>query len=199
MFVTPEYNYGMPSDAQERPRLPGPRVGVETGFVSYGHTSAGTRAVQHAKQVVTTLRLVPLGATVALRIADALRGERLEPEARHAEAAEGLLEELVRVARALTPVRERSAATVEGPLPGSYARRLTPDDANQVLVLQRCCWTEEALANGTLAIAALHESPPTYRPGWPPGTPRASGATAASSAWSVRAASTATCTSVGSP
>ena len=29
------------------------------GVVSYGNTSAGTRSVQHAKQVVTTLRLGP--------------------------------------------------------------------------------------------------------------------------------------------
>ncbi|KOU55261.1 MULTISPECIES: bifunctional NAD(P)H-dependent oxidoreductase/GNAT family N-acetyltransferase [Streptomyces] len=160
VFVTPEYNYGMPATLKNALDFLGPEWAWKpAGFVSYGHTSAGTRAVQHAKQVVTTLRLVPLGATVALRIADALREEHLEPEARHAEAAEGLLEELVRVARALTPVRERSAATVEGPLPGSYARRLGPDDAGQVLVLQRCCWTEEALANGTLAIPALHESP----------------------------------------
>ncbi|CAM5577214.1 NAD(P)H-dependent FMN reductase OS=Streptomyces griseomycini OX=66895 GN=FHS37_003354 PE=4 SV=1 [Streptomyces griseomycini] len=30
-------------------------------------------------------------------------------------------------------------------------------------MLQRCCWTEEALANDTLAIPALHESPDDVR------------------------------------
>ncbi|MFJ9976085.1 GNAT family N-acetyltransferase [Streptomyces cyaneofuscatus] len=163
VFVTPEYNYGMPATLKNALDYLSPEWAWKpVGFVSYGHTSAGTRAVQHAKQVVTTLRLVPLGATVALRIADALRDGRLEPEARHADAAQGLLAELVRAARALAPMREH-AASVEGPLPGSYARRLGPDDTAEVTVLQRCCWMEEALANGTLAIPALHESPADVR------------------------------------
>ncbi|MCK1796697.1 GNAT family N-acetyltransferase [Streptomyces sp. XM4193] len=165
VVVTPEYNYGMPATLKNALDFLGPEWAWKpVGFVSYGHTSAGTRAVQHAKQVVTTLRLVPLGATVALRIADAMPGDRLEPAARHAEAARGLLVELANLARALTPMREQAHATsVEGPLPGSYARRLRPDDAHEVTVLQRCCWTEEAIANDTLAIPALHESPADVR------------------------------------
>ncbi|WP_431994334.1 GNAT family N-acetyltransferase [Streptomyces griseoflavus] len=165
VFVTPEYNYGMPATLKNALDYLGPEWAWKpAGFVSYGHTSAGTRAVQHAKQVVTTLRLVPLGATVALRIPDATREDRFAPEARHADAAEGLLTELVQVARALTPLRERGHAdAVAGPLPGSYARRLGPDDAPEVTVLQRCCWVEEALANDTLAIPALHESPDDVR------------------------------------
>ncbi len=75
-----------------------------------------------------------------------------------------MLAELVRVARALTPMREREQeASVAGPLPGSYARRLGPDDAAEVTVLQRCCWMEEAIVNDTLAIPALHESPADIR------------------------------------
>ncbi len=67
VFVTPEYNYGMPATLKNALDYLGPEWAWKpAGFVSYGHTSAGTRAVQHAKQVVTTLRLVPLGATVAI-------------------------------------------------------------------------------------------------------------------------------------
>jgi GNAT superfamily N-acetyltransferase len=33
-----------------------------------------------------------------------------------------------------------------------------PDDAGELVVLQRCCWVEEAITNETLEIAALHES-----------------------------------------
>ncbi|MGW3494360.1 GNAT family N-acetyltransferase [Streptomyces sp. NPDC001020] len=56
-------------------------------------------------------------------------------------------------------MRERArAGASSGPLPGSYVRRLTPDDASQVAVLQRCCWVEEAVVNDTLAVPALHES-----------------------------------------
>ncbi|MEU6105336.1 bifunctional NAD(P)H-dependent oxidoreductase/GNAT family N-acetyltransferase [Streptomyces flaveolus] len=160
VFVTPEYNYGMPATLKNALDYLGPEWAWKpVGFVSYGHTSAGTRAVQHAKQVVTTLRLVPLGSTVAIRIADAMRDDRFAPAARHADAAEGLLAELVRVSRALAPLRERGHASAEeGPLSGTYLRRLGPDDAPEVTVLQRCCWLEEAIANDTLGIPALHES-----------------------------------------
>ncbi|MGW0983592.1 GNAT family N-acetyltransferase [Streptomyces xiamenensis] len=165
IVVTPEYNYGMPATLKNALDYLGPEWAWKpVGFVSYGNTSAGTRAVQHAKQVMTTLRLVPLGSTVAIRIADATREGRFHPGAPFGDAAQGLLAELVRVAHALTPLRERGrASAVAGPVAGSYARRLTPGDAPQVTVLQRCCWAEEAVANSTLAIPALHESPHEVR------------------------------------
>lgn len=159
LVVTPEYNYGMPATLKNALDYLGREWAWKpVGFVSYGHTSAGTRAVQHAKQVVTTLRLVPLGATVALRIADSVQDGRVRPDAALTGAAVGVLDELVSVAHALRPLRERCAdGALPGPLPGSYVRRLVPDDAPEVTVLQRCCWVEEAVANDTLAISALHE------------------------------------------
>ncbi|UOZ09772.1 GNAT family N-acetyltransferase [Amycolatopsis sp. WQ 127309] len=33
-----------------------------------------------------------------------------------------------------------------------------PDDCPELLVLQRCCWAQEAILNGTLDIPALHET-----------------------------------------
>ncbi|GAA1908764.1 bifunctional NAD(P)H-dependent oxidoreductase/GNAT family N-acetyltransferase [Streptomyces sodiiphilus] len=167
IVVTPEYNYGMPATLKNAlDYLGGEWAWKPVGFVSYGNTSAGTRSVQHAKQVVTTLRLVPLGATVALRIGDAVEEGRLRPDTARDAAATALLDELARVAHALRPMRERGRpGTAPAPVPGSYARQLTPDDAAEVTVLQRCCWAEEAIANDTLAIPALHESPEDVR-GW---------------------------------
>ncbi|GAA2300566.1 bifunctional NAD(P)H-dependent oxidoreductase/GNAT family N-acetyltransferase [Glycomyces scopariae] len=158
--VTPEYNYGMPATLKNAlDYLSAEWAWKPMGFVSYGNTSAGTRAVQHAKQVVTTLRLVPLGATVAIRIGDAVEDGELRPDAARDAAAARLLAELTRTANALRPMRERARPeSRRGPVPGSYARTLTPDDAAEVTVLQRCCWVEEALVNGTLDIPALHES-----------------------------------------
>ncbi|WP_285575445.1 bifunctional NAD(P)H-dependent oxidoreductase/GNAT family N-acetyltransferase [Actinoallomurus iriomotensis] len=165
IVVTPEYNYGMPATLKNAlDYLSREWAWKPVGFVSYGNTSAGTRSVQHAKQVVTTLRLVPLGATVAIRIGDATQNGTLRPDTALARAAVGVLDELVRVANALRPMRERSAAGApSGPLPGSYVRRLTPDDAPEVTVLQRCCWVEEAIANDASAVPALHESPEQVR------------------------------------
>ncbi|MEV4844678.1 bifunctional NAD(P)H-dependent oxidoreductase/GNAT family N-acetyltransferase [Micromonospora matsumotoense] len=158
--VTPEDNHAMPATLKNALDYLGSEWAWKPiGFVSYGHTSAGTRAVQHAKQVVTALRMVPLGATVAIRIGDAVQDHRLRPDIGRDAAGVALLDELVRLAHALRPMRERGqAGSLPGPLPGSYARRLTPDDAPEVTVLQRCCWTEEALVNDTLAIPPLHES-----------------------------------------
>ena len=52
-----------------------------------------------------------------------------------------------------------SSSESEGlPIDGGVLSRAGPDDAAELLVLQRCCWVEEALANDTLDIAALHES-----------------------------------------
>lgn len=159
IIVTPEYNYGMPATLKNALDYLGPEWAWKpVGFVSYGNTSAGTRAVQHAKQVVTTLRLVPVGATVAIRISDTVRDGQVRAEPALTGAAVGVLDELVRVSGALRPLRDRAAGTATpGPLPGSYARTLAPDDAPQAVVLQRCCWVDEAIANDTLDIPALHE------------------------------------------
>ena len=67
VFVTPEYNYGMVAPLknaidflhQEWSHKP-------VGFVSYGGVSAGTRGVQMAKQVVTTLGMVPVQEAVSI-------------------------------------------------------------------------------------------------------------------------------------
>jgi NAD(P)H-dependent FMN reductase/GNAT superfamily N-acetyltransferase len=163
--ITPEYNHAMPATLKNALDYLGREWAWKPiGFVSYGNTSAGTRAVQHAKQVVTTLRLVPLGATVAIRIGEAVLDGRLRPDASRDAAAHDVLDELVRLSHALRPMRERTGPdTVPGPLPGTYARRLTPHDEPEVTVLQRCCWLDEAVENDTLAIPALHESPARVR------------------------------------
>lgn len=159
IVVTPEYNYGMPASLKNALDYLGREWAWKPmGFVSYGNTSAGTRSVQHAKQIVTTLRLMPLGATVALRLGEAVVEGQVRQDSRLTTAALGLLNELVRVANALSPLREAEHPTsIAGPRPGSYLRRLTPDDAGEVVVMQRCCWVDEAVANSTLAIPALHE------------------------------------------
>jgi GNAT superfamily N-acetyltransferase len=49
-------------------------------------------------------------------------------------------------------------AAPEPPLPGARVLDATGGDAPELLVLQRCCWVEEAIANDTLEIPPLYES-----------------------------------------
>ena len=51
-----------------------------------------------------------------------------------------------------------AGAAPRPPIEGADVRRAAEDDAAELLVLQRCCWVDEAIANETLDIAALHES-----------------------------------------
>lgn len=44
------------------------------------------------------------------------------------------------------------------PLDGGSLHRASAVDAPELLVLQRCCWVDEAIANDTLDVAALHET-----------------------------------------
>jgi ribosomal protein S18 acetylase RimI-like enzyme len=44
------------------------------------------------------------------------------------------------------------------PIEGAVTARASPLDAPELLVLQRCCWVDEAIANDTLDIPALHET-----------------------------------------
>jgi GNAT superfamily N-acetyltransferase len=50
------------------------------------------------------------------------------------------------------------AASDVPPIAGAHVGRATAVDAAELLVLQRCCWVDEALANETLDIPAFHES-----------------------------------------
>lgn len=162
VIVTPEYNHGMPAVLKNAlDFLCHEWAWKPVGFVSYGNTSAGTRSVQMTKQVVTTLRMMPIGATVALRIADSVRDAQVvRGDERRDSAARGVLAELSRVAHALRPLRpiaDHEQAPV-GPVEGLTLAPMTERDAAELLVLQRCCWVAEALANDTLELAALRES-----------------------------------------
>lgn len=107
VFVTPEYNFGYPAAIknaidylhQEWHHKP-------VGFVSYGGAAAGTRAVQQLKQVVTTLRMLPVfeGVNIAWHPQFIEGGRFRGPEVLE-RAATAMLDELLRVEAALRPMR----------------------------------------------------------------------------------------------
>lgn len=96
VLVMPEYNRGYSAPLknaldylyQEWQYKP-------VGFVSYGMTSAGLRAVEQIKPVVSALKMVPVPEAVSIHLRQTVDVEGvLTPTAAMAGAARGMLEEL---------------------------------------------------------------------------------------------------------
>jgi NAD(P)H-dependent FMN reductase len=111
VFVAPEYNYGINAalknaldflyfEWQYKP----------VGFASYGNTSGGLRAQQMTKQVVTTLKMVPVSETVAIHyVGTHVDGEGLFTGTdAHAASAVAMLTELHKLAEVLAPLRDQA-------------------------------------------------------------------------------------------
>ena len=108
VFVMPEYNYGITAPLKNALDYLNQEWRYKpVGFVSYGGVSAGTRAVQMTKQVVTTLRMVPIFDAVAIPFVAQFRNDEDEIEANEImeHAATALLDELVKVNGALATLR----------------------------------------------------------------------------------------------
>ncbi len=112
-FVTPEYNYGptaalinalsyLHHEWQYKP----------AGFVSYGGVSAGTRGVQVAKQIVTTLKMFAIPEAVSIPFVRQFLDDdgRIQPNEIMVNSATAMLDELLRVQDALRPLRTGAEA-----------------------------------------------------------------------------------------
>ena len=117
VFVTPEYNYGYNAVLKNAiDFLHHEWRDKAVGFVSYGGVAAGTRAVQQLKQVVTTLRMVPVYESVNIPF----QGQFLDPDGNVKPndlmviSAVAMLDELLRVTRLLRP-QAVSAPAVSAP------------------------------------------------------------------------------------
>lgn len=110
VFVTPEYNYGYPATIKNAiDYLHDEWRDKPVGFVSYGGVAAGTRAVQQLKQVVTTLRMVPVVEAVNIPFhATLIKDGQLHANQVMDDAADAMLEELGRVESGLRPLREQA-------------------------------------------------------------------------------------------
>ena len=107
-FVTPEYNYGPTAALINAPSyLHHEWLYKPAGFVRYGGISAGTRGVQVAKQIVTTLKIVALTEAVSIPFVQQFLNDdgRIQPNEIMTGAATAMLDELVRVEAALRPLR----------------------------------------------------------------------------------------------
>ena len=111
VFVTPEYNHGYPASLKNAiDYLHHEWLHKPVGFVSYGGVAAGTRAVQQLKQVVTTLRMLPVTDSVNIPFHSQFLDSdgTFRPNAVLEQAADAMLDELVRTEAALRPLRSPS-------------------------------------------------------------------------------------------
>jgi NAD(P)H-dependent FMN reductase len=106
VFVTPEYNYGYNAVLKNAlDFLHAEWADKAVGFLGYGGIGAGTRAIQQLKQVVTTLRMVPVFESVNIPFAAQALDEqgKVRPDENRKLAANAMLDELARLTGKLRP------------------------------------------------------------------------------------------------
>ena len=112
-IVTPEYNFSSP------PALVNAldHLYVEwhykpAGFVSYGGLAGGTRSVQMTKQLVTTLKMVPIVEAVHITyISRHVTDGLFNPEEAHEKSVKTMLDELLRWTNAMAALRARETVS----------------------------------------------------------------------------------------
>ncbi|GHJ34642.1 NADPH-dependent FMN reductase [Streptomyces sp. TS71-3] len=117
LFVMPEYNYGYNAELKNAiDYLHNEWHYKPVGLVSYGGVSAGTRAAQMIKQVVTTLKMIPLNDAVSIPfVRNFLNDDSvIVPNDVMKSAAKAMLDEMVRVESALRPLRTQEPDTAAG-------------------------------------------------------------------------------------
>jgi NAD(P)H-dependent FMN reductase len=116
VVITPEYNHGYPASLKQAidlPRTQWQRKPV--GFVSYGGTAGGLRAVEQLRQVFAELHAVTMRDSVSFHMAWELfdeAGKASEPSGCN-DAAHTMLEHLAWWATALRTGRTADAADLE--------------------------------------------------------------------------------------
>jgi NAD(P)H-dependent FMN reductase len=109
VFVMPEYNYGFTAPLKNAiDYLQWEWQYKPVGLVSYGGVSAGTRAAQMIKQVVTALKMMPLPEAVSIPFVSQFIDDEGTVQANETmeTAASVMLNELQRWVAALRPLRE---------------------------------------------------------------------------------------------
>jgi len=108
IFVFPEYNNGITAPLKNAIDFVSQEWGYKpVGLVSYGGQSGGLRAAQMVKQVVTTLKMVPVAEAVAIPFVQESLDDAgtFAPGERVTNAASTMLHALQRWAHALKPMR----------------------------------------------------------------------------------------------
>lgn len=108
VFVLPEYNYCPPPAFFNALNYVYREWNYKPcGFVSYGGASGGLRAAQLAKQLVTTLKMMPMTEGVMVQMAGSLIDDnrKFQANGSHERSSTAMLEELEKWAHALKTIR----------------------------------------------------------------------------------------------
>jgi len=112
VFVTPEYNHGMPAALKNAIDFLYQEWNHKSaGFVGYGG-DGGVRAVEQLRQVLGQLRVADVADQVSLSVfTDFVDFTEFKPQPSRVESLQGMLSEVIAWAEALQPLRRvRSAA-----------------------------------------------------------------------------------------
>jgi NAD(P)H-dependent FMN reductase len=113
VIVMPEYNYGFTAPLKNAiDYLHQEWAYKPVGLVSYGGVAAGARAAQMIKQVLTTLKMVPLTEAVTIPFVTQFIDDDgvLRPNDIMNTSSAAMLDELVRWTDTLAPLREQARA-----------------------------------------------------------------------------------------
>lgn len=110
VFITPEYDYFAPATLVNAIDYLSYEWNYKpAGFVGYGSISGGLRAIQSAKPLLTSVKLMPLPESVAIQfVNEHLHDGVLLPTESHERSAVVMLDELGKWATALKPLRTNS-------------------------------------------------------------------------------------------
>lgn len=105
VFVTPEYNHGLPGAFKNAFDSLYPEwLHKPVGFVAYGYAS-GVRAVEHWRPVVANASMFALRAQVSFSLVTDVADGAVAPTPRHASELDALLSDLERTIAATAPLR----------------------------------------------------------------------------------------------
>ncbi|MFG3707231.1 NADPH-dependent FMN reductase [Micromonospora sp. NPDC047670] len=109
VFVTPEYNRSIPSALKNAiDYLYGEWNNKAAGFVSYGSSVSGARAVEHLRLIAASLQLAGVRTQVSLSLGTDFEAfTTFTPGERQDAALQQLFTEVVAWAEALAPLRRR--------------------------------------------------------------------------------------------
>lgn len=109
VFVIPEYNFCPPPSFMNALNYVYNEWNYKPcGFVSYGGVSGGLRSAQVAKQLVTTVKMMPMVESVMVQMPWESLDEqrRFLPAEHHTGSANAMLTEMAKWAKALRPLRQ---------------------------------------------------------------------------------------------